>query len=111
MDGRQVNIWQDRMKLSRVCAEIEKDYGLTVVDGRVGKGMPGLSRAELERTAREQWAEPPRITLARLVSEVSVASKDEAVDPVLIAPVRLLLPTEVPDPRRSGLAEGSWPKT
>jgi len=40
--------------------------------------MPGLSRAELERTAREQWAEPPRITLARLVREVSVASKDEA---------------------------------
>jgi hypothetical protein len=78
MDGRQVNIWQDRMKLSRVCAEIEKDYGLTVVEGRVGKGMPGLSRAELERTAREQWAEPPRITLARLVREVSVASKDEA---------------------------------
>jgi len=78
MDGRQVNIWQDRMKLSRVCAEIEKDYGLTVVEGRAGKGMPGLSRAELERTAREQWAEPPRITLARLVREVSVASKDEA---------------------------------
>jgi hypothetical protein len=40
--------------------------------------MPGLSRAELERTAREQLAEPPRITLARLVREASVASKDEA---------------------------------
>ncbi len=40
--------------------------------------MPGLSRAELERTAREQLAEAPRITLARLVREASVASKDEA---------------------------------
>ena len=40
--------------------------------------MPGLSRVELERTARAQWAEPPRITLARLVREASVASKDEA---------------------------------
>ena len=78
MDGRQVNIWQDRMTLSRVCAEIEKDYGLTVVEGREGKGMPGLSRAELERTATEHLAEPPRITLARLVREASVASKDEA---------------------------------
>jgi hypothetical protein len=78
MDGRQVNIWQDRKTLSRVCAEIERTYGLSVVEGREGKGMPGLSRAEVERTAREQWAEPPRITLARLVREASVASKDEA---------------------------------
>ena len=50
MDGRQVNIWQDRKTLSRVCAEFEADYGLTIVEGREGKGMPGLSRAELERT-------------------------------------------------------------
>ena len=78
LDGRQVNIWQDRKTLSRVCAELEKDYGFTVIDGREGKGMPGLSRAELERTARAQLPEPPRITLARLVREASVASKDEA---------------------------------
>jgi hypothetical protein len=78
MDGRQVNIWQDRKTLSRVCAEIEKDYGLSIIEGREGKGMPGLSRAELERTATEHLPEPPRITLARLVREASVASKDEA---------------------------------
>jgi hypothetical protein len=78
MDGRQVSIWQDRKTLSRVCADIEHTYGLSVVEGREGKGMPGLSRAELERTARERLAEPPRITLARLVREASVASKDEA---------------------------------
>jgi hypothetical protein len=40
--------------------------------------MPGLSRAELERAARERRAEPPRITLARLVRAASIASKDEA---------------------------------
>jgi hypothetical protein len=40
--------------------------------------MPGLSRAELERTVRAHLAEPPRVTLARLVREASVASKDEA---------------------------------
>jgi len=78
MDGRQVNIWQDRKTLSQVCAQIEHIYRLSVVEGREGKGMPGLSRAELERTAREHLAEPPRITLARLVREASVASKDEA---------------------------------
>jgi hypothetical protein len=78
MDGRQVNTWQDRKTLSQVCAEIEHTYGLSVVEGREGMGIPGLSRAELERTAREHLAEPPRITLARLVREASVASKDEA---------------------------------
>src|SRR5664280_1223086 len=78
LDGRQVNIWQDRKTLSRVCAEIEHTYGLAVVEGRDGRGKPGLTRAELERTAREQWAEPPRIKLARMVREASVASKDEA---------------------------------
>jgi hypothetical protein len=77
-DGTMVKIWQDRKTLSRVCHEIELTYGLSVVEGREGMGMPGLSRAELERTAREQLAEPPRITLARIVREASVASKDEA---------------------------------
>jgi len=77
-NGVGVNLWQSKRTLSRVCAEIEHAYGLTVVQGREGRGMPGLSRAELERTAREQRAEPPRFTLARMVREAAVASKDEA---------------------------------
>jgi hypothetical protein len=78
IEASLVDIWQDRKTLSRVCAELEHTYGLSVVEGREGRGMPGLSRAELERTAREQLAEPPRLTLARLVREAAVASKDEA---------------------------------
>ena len=78
LDGSRVEVWQDRKTLSRACAEFEHAYGLTIVEGRDGKGMPGLSRAEVERTVREHLAEPPRITLARLVREASVASKDEA---------------------------------
>jgi hypothetical protein len=78
VDGSRVNAWQSKQTLSRVCAEIETDYGLTVIEGRAGKGMPGLSRAELERTARDRMAEPPRLTLARRVREASVASRDEA---------------------------------
>ncbi len=77
-DGLGVNLWQSKRTLSRVCAELEHTYGLTIVEGREGRGMPGLSRAEVERTAREHLAEPPRVTLARLVREASVASKDEA---------------------------------
>jgi hypothetical protein len=78
LDGSQVDIWQDRKTLSRVCAELEHTYDLTVVDGRSGRGMPGLTRAELERTVREQLAEPPRIALARMVRGASVASETEA---------------------------------
>jgi hypothetical protein len=78
VDGSRVDIWQSKRTLSRVCAELERTYGLSVVEGREDGGMPGLSRAELERTAREHLAEPPRITLARIVREASVASKDEA---------------------------------
>ncbi len=78
VDGSRVDIWQSKRTLSRVCAELEHTYGLTIIAGREGRGMPGLSRAELRSTAREQWAEPPRITLARMVREASVASKDEA---------------------------------
>src|SRR5664280_2093664 len=75
IDGGRVNTWQSKKLLSRVCAELETSYDLSIVDGREGRGMPGLSRAELERTAREQLAEPPRITLARIVREASVASE------------------------------------
>jgi len=78
IDGGRVNTWQSKKVLSGVCAEIETTYDLTVVEGRAGRGMPGMSRAELERTTREQRAEPPRVTLARIVRKASVASKDEA---------------------------------
>jgi hypothetical protein len=78
VDGSRVNAWQSQRTLSRLCAEIERAYGLSVVEGRASKGMPGLSRAELERTAKVQMAEPPRLTLARMVREASVASRDEA---------------------------------
>ena len=54
LDGRRVETWQSKRTLSRVCTEIEHAYGFTVVEGREGRGMPGLTRAELERTAREQ---------------------------------------------------------
>jgi len=78
IDGGRVNTWQSKKALSGVCAEIETTYDLTIVEGREGRGMPGLTRAELERTAREERAEAPRATLARVVRETSVASKDEA---------------------------------
>ena len=72
-DGSRVDVWQSKKTLSRFCNEIERTYGLTIIEGREGKGMPGLTRAELE-----QNSEPARTRLARLVREASVASKEEA---------------------------------
>lgn len=77
-DGTKASVWRDRVTMSKVCADVEQRYGLYVVEGRTTKGMPGLTRGELERTEREQTPEPVRTTVARRVREASVAAKDEA---------------------------------
>jgi hypothetical protein len=41
IDGSKVDIWRDRKTLSRVCAELEHAYGLTVVEGERARGCPG----------------------------------------------------------------------
>lgn len=77
-DGTFASTSNERRTMSRVCAELERRFGLRVVEGRVGAGMPGLSRAELERTAREGKPEPDRIRLARIVRGCAVAAESEA---------------------------------
>jgi len=77
-DGSKASIWQDRVKLSEACSTFERDYGLTVVDGRTRESVPGVSRAEDEIAARRGRAEPERDTLARNVRAASVASRDES---------------------------------
>lgn len=77
-DGTFATTWRDRKTMSRVCAELERRFGLSVVDGRAGAGMPGLSRAEIERTAREGAAEPDRIRLARVVRGCAAEAGTEA---------------------------------
>lgn len=67
---------RDRKAMSRVCAELEKRFGLKVVEGRAGRGMPGHSRAEVERARRERRPEPERVTLARQVRAAAVLAAD-----------------------------------
>jgi len=50
---------------------------LSVVEGRRTAGMPGISRGEMEKAARDGEAEPPRTRLVRIVREAAT-SKDEA---------------------------------
>lgn len=77
-DGSVASIWNDRRKLSRLCAEFEQQHGLRVVQGRGGAGLPGLSRAELEQAARRPWREPDRVLLARVVRGAATTAGGEA---------------------------------
>jgi hypothetical protein len=76
-DGTRATVFRDYKKMSAFAAEMEQTYGLVVIDGRSTRGAPGLSRAEIERAAREGRTEADRTTLARIVREARAASKGE----------------------------------
>ncbi|WP_242911475.1 relaxase/mobilization nuclease domain-containing protein [Actinomadura terrae] len=80
---------RDRMAMSRLCADMERRYGLYVVPGRAGRGMPGYTRAAKERAqratdrARAQGrpggrAVPETQTLARKVRAAATLATGEA---------------------------------
>jgi len=77
-DGTKASVFRDYKTMSAYAAKVEQEYGLSVVDGRKTAGLPGLSRGEKEKAAREGAAEPPRTRLARVVREAAAATKDEA---------------------------------
>jgi hypothetical protein len=77
-DGTRATIWNDRPRIQRFAAEMERRYGLTVIEGRTGAGLPGVTLAEKEIAKRKGHPEPARQRLARAVRAVAVASADEA---------------------------------
>ena len=56
-DGTKASIWRDRVRLSELCADLERRLGLTVVDGRQRGGLPAPRRPEMEASAAPG---PPR---------------------------------------------------
>lgn len=52
-DGTIAAPGRDRMAMSRLCADMEARFGLAVVEGRPGRGMPGYHRARRNQ-ARQQ---------------------------------------------------------
>lgn len=76
-DGRVARLSNDRRTLSAACADFERRYGLLVRAQRGGAGMPGLSRAELERPARLGRPEPDRVGVARRVRAAAGAARSE----------------------------------
>lgn len=77
-DGTKASIWNDRPRVQKFAAEMERRYGLTVIEGRAGAGLPGLTRAEKEIAARTGQPETPRERLARVVRAAAVAAASEA---------------------------------
>jgi len=77
-DGTKASVFRDYKTMSAYAANVERTYGLSAVKGRSTTGLPGVTRAELERAKREGRAEPQRTTLARLVREAAVSSGSEA---------------------------------
>jgi len=77
-DGTKPSVYRDYVKMSAFAAEVERRYGLVTVDGRKSSGLPGLTRAEIERARRDGSPEPDRTRLARVVREAAVDNQDEA---------------------------------
>lgn len=77
-DGGIAGVWNDRRKLSAACADFERRYGLIVRALRDGAGMPGLARAEIERTRRDGQPEPARHAIARKIRAAAAGARDEA---------------------------------
>ncbi len=78
-DGRAARTANDFRQLSRLCAEVERRFGLSAVEGRALKAaMPGLTRAEVEKARRTGRAEAQRAELARVVRAAATVAGSEA---------------------------------
>jgi hypothetical protein len=76
--GRPASTSNDFRKVSAVCRDMEARYGLVTVEGRArSSGMPGVSRAEMEKARRVGRADPERVELARMVRAAALAARSE----------------------------------
>ncbi|MCD0447602.1 hypothetical protein LO762_00085 [Actinocorallia sp. API 0066] len=74
-DGEVASPGWDRKQMSRICGELERRFGLSVVAGRVTGGMPSISRAETARVRDGLRPEPERLTLARHVRAAALVAE------------------------------------
>ncbi|WP_299039822.1 relaxase/mobilization nuclease domain-containing protein [uncultured Pseudokineococcus sp.] len=78
-DGTKASTWKDFPRAQTVAGELERKYGLEVLESRDNdRGTRGVSPAEQARAERSGAVEPERLTLARSVRAVAVAAPDEA---------------------------------
>ena len=77
-DGKVASTSNDFKRLSALCADMERRYGLKVVEGGQKAAMPGLTRAEAEKARRTGRAETERAELARVVRAAATVAGSEA---------------------------------
>ncbi|WP_125264867.1 relaxase/mobilization nuclease domain-containing protein [Streptomyces alboflavus] len=78
-DGTKADVWRDYTRVQQICGQIERDMGLSIVEGRSnGRAMPGTKRGEREAAARRGRPEPDRLTLARRVRAAAATAASEA---------------------------------
>jgi len=78
-DGTRADVWNDRPRAQALAGELERRYGLQVLESReAGRGDRGIKPGEREVAARAGWAEPARPTLERTVRASVAAAADEA---------------------------------
>ena len=78
-DGKVASTHNDFKRLSALCADMERRYGLKCRRGAGQKAaMPGLTRAEAEKARRTGRAETERAELARVVRAAATVAASEA---------------------------------
>ena len=77
-DGKAASTRNDFKRLSALCTDMERRYGLCAVEGRALKAaMPGLTRAEAEKARRRGRDEAERAELARVVRAAATVATSE----------------------------------
>jgi len=76
-DGTLPDIHNDFIRARKACMAIEQQHGLTATAPADRTAAIRPTRAETEQAARLRKAEPPRITLRRLVQEAAATARSE----------------------------------
>lgn len=78
-DGTWASDFQSKIRSQRIARDLENKYGLRpLCDAALGRGLPGVSRAELEKAAAFGRAEPERVRLARVVRAAAASAGSES---------------------------------
>lgn len=78
-NGSKANVHNDRSRSQKVCRELEREFGLALVEGaHAGQTLPHEKRGERERATREKTPWMERKELRRRLRGALAASSSEA---------------------------------
>lgn len=78
-DGTKVALWQDFQRSQKTCLQLERKYGLRVIDSRVhGRGSVNDSAASLNRAAARGEEYTDRAKLEMIIRSVALQAESEA---------------------------------